>query len=279
MTLNIVAQIIVRNEADIAIETLAEITHWGVKTVSVLDGGSDDGTLEVIRAFAESRPDVVIDLVSRPDPGGRFADHYRNELLKMTARHRPDWVISVDADEIYDTSPVEAILAAEAAGAGYIWNDVPQFWLTFDDIRNGALVEDETVSIQERRRWYTWGHTGVFIWKWHDKHYYPPNAQKRTPETRGPEKRLYGPVRPICKHYCIRTIRQGVKRIEERKARGGIEYFDKYFYSVLLVDETIGLHRLGTNGVWNKTYNHDKIFEWFDMTQAAGQVRVQARRP
>lgn len=242
--MNIVVQMLIRNEADIIVETLSEITRWGLRDIVILDGRSTDMTGEAVRCFAYDHPDVQVELVSEPDPDEKFHDHIRNRLLELTLAHRPDWIISLDADEIYHTSPVEAILAADAAGANVVRNHVPQFWLTHADIRNGLLMEDTRRSIQERRRWYSWGHCGTFIWKVLPRHFYPRETPKRTPELPGQTWREWqsaGPMTPICKHYCFRSLEQALQRARERRERGGRKYFGKYFENWIIDERVAGL--------------------------------------
>ena len=264
--MNVVAQMLVRNEADIIAETVREVFRW-VDVLIVLDGGSTDLTTQILETLAEEYAAVgkTLALTSRPDPGGLFADHYRNELLALTAPFEPDWVISVDADEIYDTSPVKAIMMADAAGANAVRCWVPEFWLTFDDLRKGALHEDEAISVQKRRRWYSWGHTGVFIWKWNPRHYYPNGIPKRTPELPNLNWREWlrlGPMQPICKHYPVRSLRQGLKRMDERLERGGRKYFGKYALNWIVDEVEAQLHFRHNDVTWDTRYNHDKLREW-----------------
>ena len=87
MALNIVGQMLVRNEADVIRETVTEIMRW-VDTLVVLDGASDDGTLEILRDLAAeygASYKKAIRVESRPDPQDEFHDHIRNELLELTA--------------------------------------------------------------------------------------------------------------------------------------------------------------------------------------------------
>jgi len=261
--MNIVVQMLIRNEGDVIYETLCEITRWGLYDVVILDGQSDDHTLTEIHHFQVRHPDINIHLTSEDDPGGEFHDHLRNRLLDLTLRHNPDWIISLDADEIYHTDPVAAIAAADAEGANVLYCLVPQFWITIDDIRHGILLEDERESIQRRRLWYSWGHTGRFIWKALPGHFYPQNEQKRTPElpdTTWREWQICGSVTPICKHYCFRTLEQGLKRMRERQARGGTKYFGKYFYNWIIDEQAAGLARFA--GEWDTRYTHQSVSDY-----------------
>ena len=123
--LHIAVQMLIRNEGDVIYETLSEITRWGLYDVIILDGQSDDNTLAEIHRFETTHPDVNLRLTSEADPGGEFHDHLRNRLLELTYAARPDWIISLDADEIYHTDPVAAIRAADAEGANVLMNHVP----------------------------------------------------------------------------------------------------------------------------------------------------------
>lgn len=276
--MRIVAHMPVRNEFDIIEETVAEIFHW-VDTLIVVDGQSTDGTYSLLCDLRHEweRNGKALFLISEADKDDKFTDcDIRTRLLQVTKEFEPDWVISVDADEIYQSyydpngnlvTPSTAIEAAEAAGANVVRCLVPQFWLTFSDLRRGALLEEDLVpSIQQRLRWYSWGHMGTFIWKWNDDHYYPEDEPKRTPELPGKTWRdwqIAGPLMPICKHYCIRSLEQGIKRTRERRERGGRRYFGKYFATSLVIDEQLaGLHYLGNDGQWCIEINHDRLGQY-----------------
>jgi len=271
--LNIVAHMMCRNERDVIEETVGEILRW-VDTLVVLDGNSTDGTWQIVCEMAGLVESVgkTIDAHQEADPDDRFADTIRNRLLELTARHKPDWVVSVDADEIYHydpksniLSPIHAIRAAELAGANVVRSHTPQFWLTFDDLRHGAVNEDESTSVQKRRRWYSWGNMGTFIWKWHDMHYYPHDTPKRTPELPHMTWRDWqraGPIKPICKHYCFRSLRQAMARAGGRRERGGRKYFGKYFLNWVIDEEIARLHHLGQDEVWQSTLNEGYVYQY-----------------
>lgn len=270
--LKIVGQMLCRNEIDIISETVDAVMPY-LDALVILDGDSDDGTSGTLMNLSDqwAKRGKRIDVWIEPDPNEEFHDHRRNRLLEMCADLYPDWIVSIDADEIYHTyydhkgnliSPVTAIEAAERAGANVVRNLVPQFWLTLGDIRNGALMEDESVSIQARRRWYSWGHMGTFIWKWNPVHFYPALIPKRTPEVpklTWRQWQIAGPYMPICKHYCIRSVPQGVKRARERLARGGIKYFGKYAYNYLISAKLARLHHLGPDDKWITERNHEAL--------------------
>jgi hypothetical protein len=267
---NVVGQMVVRNEVDVIAEAVGEAFRW-VDDLVVLDGASDDGTLETLgelAAWYDGAGGKRLHLTSEPDPeDGELSpvnlNVLRARLQGLTAGLSPDWVLSVDADEIYHAGsqgpdPVAAINAAEEAGANVVRCFVPQFWLSFDDLRNGALHEDASLSIRARRRWYSWGHMGTFIWKWNDAHYYPDRPSKRTPELPGlswREWQVAGPLTPVCKHYPIRTLEQGLRRARERLERGGRWQFGKYEQNWVIDERLAHLHRWD-GGAWNTEPNH-----------------------
>lgn len=272
--LNIVAHMVCRNEADVIEETVSEILRW-VDTLVILDGDSTDGTWELICGLLVEEARKVgkaIDAHQEPDRDDHFDNYLRSRLLELTAPHKPDWVLSVDADEVYHydhkqniPSPIEAVVAAEAAGANVVRSHVPQFWLTLDDIRHNAVNEDEYDSVQKRRRWYSWGNMGTFIWKWHDMHFYPEFPSKRTPELPDMTWREWqraGPLVPVCKHYCFRSLRQALQRAEERKQRGGRRQFGKYYINYIIDERLARLHHLGEDEIWQSTPNEEYVYRY-----------------
>lgn len=277
MGLRVVAHMLCRNERDIIDETIREVFRW-VDTLIVLDGMSDDGTRQALEGLVKfyARQGKTLRVVSEEDPGGRFQDDIRKRLLELTAPYRPDWVLSIDADEIYDSYVREdgvhvdlftAIALAEEAGANVVRCQAPQFWFTLDDLRKGRFWESDVTPIQYRRRWYSWGHMLTPIWKTNAAHYYPAGVQKRTPELPGRDWRQWqiaGPLYPICKHYTHRTVSQIVKRSLERQERGGRKAFGKYFLPYPIVDEQVaGLYRLDPlKPQWNMTRNHEALHRY-----------------
>jgi glycosyltransferase involved in cell wall biosynthesis len=71
---------LVRNEADVIAETLVEVARWGIERIVILDGGSDDGTIEAIEAFNG----MDVNLHVSPDPKDQFADHRRSSPERVT---------------------------------------------------------------------------------------------------------------------------------------------------------------------------------------------------
>ncbi len=263
---HVVAHMLCRNEVDVIAETVASVLAQ-VDTLLVLDGASDDGTLETLLELRGKylSQGQVLGVVSRPDREGRFADDCRNELLEWTAEYAPEWIWSVDADEIIDPffNVPKLCALGETTGANVIRAGIPEFYLTLADIRDGLCCEDSSRPVVERRRWYTWGWQGTFLWRADPKHYYPQGERKRTPEMPGQTWREW--QRPlnhglIIRHYQFRSLYQAAKRARERLERGGTYYFGKYAENWIIDEREAGLHHW--DGAWRMEDNYRPAREW-----------------
>ena len=90
--------LMVRDEADVLPAWLDHHVAQGFDVFVITDNGSEDGTTELLTAFAE-REDVVVDL--RHDPVHR---KQQGTVVTGMARdaatvHHADWVVNADADE------------------------------------------------------------------------------------------------------------------------------------------------------------------------------------
>jgi glycosyltransferase involved in cell wall biosynthesis len=90
-----------RNEAAVLPWFLANCTFSD--EVHVADGGSDDGTWDLLQAAADRDPRVrprLWDATAKPY--ARQDEHYRF-LLEPLTQAPPDWLFLADADEVYTT--------------------------------------------------------------------------------------------------------------------------------------------------------------------------------
>jgi len=273
--LRVMAMMLCRNEADVIAECIGALAAWGVPRLAVLDGCSDDGTWETLQDIQRRKLDLGIELdLLREDQAtaARFREDKREMLYALARRSAPfDWVISIDADEIYEDSPLEAISLAEADGAQAIMPFIPEFWLTVDDVRNGALVEDERLSVQQRRRWYSWCWRENHIWRERADLHYLPDEQRgvhRDPYRPDGQSwpalqslRLLRQGAPIQKHYPIRSVRQGIAKMGDRLPRGR-RYFGKCAESWIVDEEWCGLARWGGPD-WDTSPTQHKVREWY----------------
>lgn len=212
--LKIVATLIVRDEDDVIYETLDEIKKY-TDNIIVLDGGSEDNTVDIVSKFRG----VALHKVK----SGNNWDHAgeRQILLDLALAEGADWIITLDADEIYHTNPIDVIEQAEAEGANLVRCEVPQFFFTEKELAEGTLqTENEALSVQQRRKWYSWGWTECVIFKAVPGVTYLPeknNGRIRRPPGFTIDPPIEASVRPILKHYQYRSLRQYGKKMKTRR--------------------------------------------------------------
>ncbi|PQP84379.1 glycosyl transferase family 2 [Paenibacillus sp. PCH8] len=100
------AMLQVRNERGRYLEEVLHDLSEFVDEIVIVDDASTDGTPEICKAF----PKVVrLEVLEKP----LFAEEWRlrNTLWQAAAGTRPDWLLSVDADELYSTEAKKAIRA------------------------------------------------------------------------------------------------------------------------------------------------------------------------
>lgn len=120
---------LVKNEADMIVETLTHAARW-CDRMFVFDNGSTDGTWEKVLDLARREPRVV--------PFKSAAVPYRDSLRMETFnryRHEcadGDWWCKLDADELYYDDPRE-FLAAVPHRHHVVWGVNFQFYFTDED--------------------------------------------------------------------------------------------------------------------------------------------------
>ena len=122
---------LVKNEADMIVETLVHAARW-CDRIFVFDNGSTDGTWEKVLDLARLEPRVV--------PFRQAAVPFRNSLRRevftaFRAEAQPgDWWCVLDADELYIDDP-RAFLAAVPRGHHVVWGAYFQHYFTDEDER------------------------------------------------------------------------------------------------------------------------------------------------
>ena len=113
--MKITAVMTVRNEAHVMATNIAYHRALGVDEFWILDNGSQDGTVGVIKALAERDSSVKW----TTDDGPFRQDEMVSELAQEARRHGADWVVPIDADEFWWTprGSLKATLDRSDAGA------------------------------------------------------------------------------------------------------------------------------------------------------------------
>lgn len=269
--MNVVAIGMAKNEADVVQEGVREGLRWADDFV-VYESGSTDGTADL----AEDAGAIVIR--GEPEP---FNEGLRQHTLEAALSLDPDWIWRIDVDEIYhpEPEPRELLAAALEADVYCVRAMQAEFWLTLDDVRRGLLLEDESISVQERRRWYTFGHTAMVAWRPDPRLAYrmdegvqkgrnvPTTADGRDVSGMGP---CY-PERLLQKHYNCRSMHQVIRRMRDRVKN--LALFGKYKYN-LIIDESVGLHYLGPDERFDTRDNHGVVYEWYARSQKLFEERM-----
>ena len=101
--MQLIAQMIVGNEGkrgyldDCIYDLLTYTNH-----IVILDDGSTDGTKEVLEGWQEQFPNRIELHRNETSLFNIDESKLRNQLWEITRQHKPEWVLSIDADEIFD---------------------------------------------------------------------------------------------------------------------------------------------------------------------------------
>jgi glycosyltransferase involved in cell wall biosynthesis len=212
--MKIIGMMAVYNESDIVEQSVSHMISQGIPLV-VLDGGSTDGSYEIVSEFL-GRGVLAIERLST-----RYfeLETQLRRLCEMATGHNPDWGVLCDADEFLepprrDLTLAQAIEVEDANGYNLIQFNSFVFMPT-------ELDENSTENdVRERLRYYSWVD---------DFHF---RAWKFYPGTTIHEHGGHFPVFPIeqeinispnkfvQRHYKIRSYEQGSKKVfEERLGR------------------------------------------------------------
>ncbi|HHW13640.1 MAG TPA: glycosyl transferase, partial [Firmicutes bacterium] len=114
----ITLMMLVRNEAGRYLARVLDQARRFVDSAVILDDASTDDT---VRVCQEVLAGVPLTLVSNPEPG--FADEaaLRRQLWDLAVATNPDWLLALDADELFEESaPFELpLLAADPLAEAY----------------------------------------------------------------------------------------------------------------------------------------------------------------
>lgn len=220
--MRILGNCLVKNEADMIVETLTKALSW-CDRIYVYDNGSTDGTWEKVLALAGDEPRVV--------PFRQEAVPFRNSLRRevflayRAEAQAGDWWCVLDADEIYIDDP-RAFLAAVPRSEHVVWGAYFQHYFTDEDARRYAAdprAYPPHTSAEQALRYFRndysevrfYRHRPGLVWQ-----------QGSAPRHLG----LVHPRRIRFKHYQYRSPEQIQLRLATRQLamRQGCENFADY---------------------------------------------------
>lgn len=155
----------VRNEQGRYLEAVLSELSGFVDELVIVDDASTDGTYELCRSF-----DKVVKLVRLDTSLFRSEWQLRERLWQEAIATEPDWILSVDADEIYEQRAVKAIRELINQDR-YDWVAfrMYDFWGSLSHYR-----EDEWWNLHKR-------HTMTLIRYLPGYHYYYPQWEHHVP--------------------------------------------------------------------------------------------------
>lgn len=117
---------LVRNEANRYLEQVLGHAGKYVDQAVILDDASSDGTVELCKKTLSHIP---LNLVSNREPGFSNEIALRKQLWDMTAAVNPDWLLILDADEVFEDRMIsEAARLAANSDADVIYFRLYDMW-------------------------------------------------------------------------------------------------------------------------------------------------------
>jgi glycosyltransferase involved in cell wall biosynthesis len=212
--LHVVATIPVYNEADILGQVLDHLHEQGISFV-VLDGGSTDGSVEIAQSF-EGKGLLEHRILRRDVLRSREDLDY---LIKMAARHSPDWILKNDADEFLEPREggqtlLDAITAEERHEFNIIQFDNFRFCLTEKDWNS------KEPDVRKRLRFYEWVDDYAYkAWKYYQGATYRDSGGHYPVFPRS-VKPSVSPRKLVMRHYPFRSPEQALRKVfKERLPR------------------------------------------------------------
>ena len=113
--MKVAAVMTLRDEVNVLPINLAYHRALGIDEFWIVDDGSEDGTVEVLKALSQRH--AWINWTS--DPGPFRQSEMVTGLAQEAYKHAADWIIAIDADEFWSTStrPLRDVLDTQQVGA------------------------------------------------------------------------------------------------------------------------------------------------------------------
>ena len=96
---------LVRNEGKKFIREVLSHAAKYIDNAVILDDASDDDTVEICK---DALKNIPLTIVSNKDPSFNNEILLRKQLWKMTVDTKPDWILLLDADEIFEDKIIDA---------------------------------------------------------------------------------------------------------------------------------------------------------------------------
>ena len=263
--LRIIATVLVYNEADIVAQVLDNLHRNRIEFV-VLDGGSQDGSIEIARGF-RGKGLLEHRTLNR---GVWKLQADLDCLVEMAARHTPDWIVLNDADEFLEprelrTTLHEAIVRENREGHNVVQFDNFEFSLTERD------SESKEPDVRKRLRFYKWSDDYRYkAWKYYPGATFSSTGGHRPVFPKGVKAKL-SPRKFVMRHYRFRSIEQAMRKVfkerlpryatEERAKGWHVQYDDFRSDPKFFVENSKTLSEYNEDGMWEIVRDPD----WYPM--------------
>jgi glycosyltransferase involved in cell wall biosynthesis len=261
--LRVVGTVSVYNEADILGQVLAHLHEQGIMFV-VLDGGSEDGSVEIAQSFRDKG--LLEHRIVRRNSFTLRED--LDCLIEMASVYFPDWILKNDADEFLEPREqgrtlLDAIVAEDQFGSNIIQFDNFEFCLT--EMDSGSSEPD----IRKRLRFYTWSDDFRYkAWRYYPGATYRESGGHYPLFPRGIKAKV-SPRKLVMRHYRFRSPEQAVRRVfkerlprysPEERANGWHAHYDHFKEDPqFFVLDSDMLSRYDGDCRWDLT----KRFDWY----------------
>ena len=194
---------VVKNESGRYLEEVISSIKPLLKNAVILDDASTDDTVEIIKKLLVSKPVKII-----KNTESRFHEEYKNrqKLWQETIKTDPDWILALDADEVFEKSALQKL-------PELLQNkDVDIYGFPLYDFWRPGYYRDDAL-------WSAHHHFADVLLRYQPKfHYKYPRKNHHCP--RLPENAVR--ILPYC-HYPLRIKHLGWLRDEDKKQK-----YDRY---------------------------------------------------
>ncbi|MDI6788133.1 MAG: glycosyltransferase family 2 protein, partial [Planctomycetota bacterium] len=210
-----IGMLLTRNEDDIITEVMTEYEKQ-FDVIFALDN-SDDNTFEIIKSFknvvwAKTEKELGISATFLKDGIRQIV------LSAIQDRYGYDgWIFPIHGDEIYHGSIAELLETTE--NKYMMVNCLIAHFVIHESEKDSIHTEDQSLSIQERRKWYFMGQCEHCGFKNQKGLYYNFFEHMRV-YPHGIYPQMVANRVIIRKHYNLRSPKQTIQRVKDRLERG-----------------------------------------------------------
>ena len=157
---SITLAMLVRNEAGRYLESVLRQAAQYASSAVILDDASTDGTPEICKKMLHRIP---LTLVSNREPSFNNEIVLRKQLWSMTVDTNPDWILILDADEVFEDGAVWALpsLAANTEAEAYSFR-------LYDMWDQNRYREDQYWNAHHHHRVFMARHSPELVCRWRE---------------------------------------------------------------------------------------------------------------